>query len=196
MALQEQEEVRALFAQRNEINKRLNELLKNTALGETEDYRLHGPNGDTTALSDLFGDKSDLIVIQNMGQSCRYCTMWADGFMGVKQHLEDRAAFALVSPDSPSEQQAFAKSRGWTFRILSSHGTPFKKDLGFESETGDQSPGVSTFRREGTKLINIANDFFGPGDSYCAVWHLYDLLHGGADGWEPQYEYVAAAPES
>jgi predicted dithiol-disulfide oxidoreductase (DUF899 family) len=195
MALQEQEEVRALFAQRNEINKRLNELLKNTALGETEDYRLHGPNGDTTALSDLFGDKSDLIVIQNMGQSCRYCTMWADGFMGVKQHLEDRAAFALVSPDSPSEQQAFAKSRGWTFRILSSHGTPFKKDLGFESETGDQSPGVSTFRREGTKLINIANDFFGPGDSYCAVWHLYDLLHGGADGWEPQYEYVAAAPE-
>lgn len=196
MALQEQEEVRALFAQRNEINKRLNELLKNTALGETEDYRLHGPNGDTTALSDLFGDKSDLIVIQNMGQSCRYCTMWADGFMGVKQHLEDRAAFALVSPDSPSEQQAFAKSRGWTFRILSSHGTPFKKDLGFESETGDQSPGVSTFRREGTKLINIANDFFGPGDSYCAVWHLYDLLHGDADGWEPQYEYVAAAPES
>jgi predicted dithiol-disulfide oxidoreductase (DUF899 family) len=196
MALQEQEEVRALFAQRNEINKRLNELLKNTALGETEDYRLHGPNGDTTALSDLFGDKSDLIVIQNMGQSCRYCTMWADGFMGVKQHLEDRAAFALVSPDSPSEQQAFAKSRGWTFRILSSHGTPFKKDLGFESETGDQSPGISTFRREGTKLINIANDFFGPGDSYCAVWHLYDLLHGGADGWEPQYEYVAAAPES
>ena len=196
MALQEQEEVRALFAQRNEINKRLNELLKNTALGETEDYRLHGPNGDTTALSDLFGDKSDLIVIQNMGQSCRYCTMWADGFMGVKQHLEDRAAFALVSPDSPSEQQAFSKSRGWTFRILSSRGTPFKKDLGFESETGDQSPGVSTFRREGTKLINIANDFFGPGDSYCAVWHLYDLLHGGADGWEPQYEYVAAAPES
>lgn len=191
MTPQAQEEIRHLFAQRDDINKRLNDLMKSAALGEIEDYRLYGPNGETVALSDLFGDKTDLIVIQNMGRSCRYCTMWADGFMGVKHHLENRTAFALVSPDPPPEQQAFAKSRSWTFRMLSSRGTAFKRDLGFEAETGDQMPGVSVFRREDAKLFNVANDFFGPGDNYCSVWHLYDLLHAGADGWEPQYEYPA-----
>jgi predicted dithiol-disulfide oxidoreductase (DUF899 family) len=60
-------------------------------------------------LSDLFGEHEDLIVIHNMGVSCPYCTLWADGFNGLIRHLEDRAAFVMVSPDPPDIQKEFAK---------------------------------------------------------------------------------------
>ena len=47
-----------------------------------DDYELSGPAGKVR-LSELFGDKNDLIVVHNMGKSCPYCTLWADGFNGV-----------------------------------------------------------------------------------------------------------------
>ena len=51
-------------------------------------------------------------------------------------------------------------------------------------------PGVSTFRKNADGTIDrIAKDFFGPGDLYCGVWHLFDLLADGVDGWEAQLEY-------
>ena len=56
-----------------------------------------------------------------MGQACRYCTLWADGFNGFVPHLESTMAVALVSKDSPQRQREFANSRGWRFR-LASHG--------------------------------------------------------------------------
>ena len=44
--------------------------------------------------------KRDLIVIHNMGASCPYCTLWADGFNGIYDHLADRAAFVALQPRS------------------------------------------------------------------------------------------------
>jgi predicted dithiol-disulfide oxidoreductase (DUF899 family) len=55
--------------------------------------------------------------------------MWADGFTGTVPQLQDRAAFVVVSPDSPEIQQAFAQSRGWNFRMLSGQGSTFIKDM-------------------------------------------------------------------
>ena len=189
MAQDIQNEMQTLYASLQETRERLNQLKRETARGEIEDYSLTGPDGESIRLSSLFGEHDDLVVIQNMGRSCVYCTLWADGFNGVREHLENRAALAVVTPDAPAIQQGFAEGRGWTFRMLSSAGGRFKRDLGFESEEGEQMPGVSTFRRNGTGIVNVANDFFGPGDSYCGVWHVLDLLEGGADGWSPKYRY-------
>ncbi len=50
-------------------------------------------------------------------------------------------------------------------------------------------PGISTFARRDGKIVNTANDFFGPGDDYCGVWHILDLLDKGADGWTPKFSY-------
>jgi hypothetical protein len=60
---------------------------------EVQDYEFATPQGKAR-LSALFGDKDTLFVIHNMGITCPYCTMWADGFNGVFEHLRDRAAFA------------------------------------------------------------------------------------------------------
>lgn len=155
-----------------------------------KDYHLQDQKGRKIKFSSLFGKKEDLILIHNMGKGCTYCTMWADGFNGVVPHLEDRAAFAVVSPDSPEVQKKFYNSRKWKFRMYSSKGSSFAKDMGFETAKGEPQPGVSVFYKNRTgEISRVAKDYFGPGDPYCGVWHLFDLLPGGPKGWHPQYKY-------
>lgn len=154
-------------------------------------YTFKSTEGRTVALPDLFGDRSDLIVVHNMGRSCAYCTMWADGLNGVIRHLEDRAAFALCTPDDPATAGEFARQRGWSFQVICLDGSPFARDLGFEPEAGKHWPGVSAFRRlEDGSIVRTGTASFGPGDDFCAVWHLFDLLQDGADGWKPKLEYT------
>ena len=138
--------------------------------------------------------KSDLILIHNMGSGCPYCTMWADGFNGVIHHLEDRSAFVVVSPDSVETQQQLRQKRGWRFRLYSAQGTSLFKDMGFESEDENYGshamPGVSVFHKSADgSIVRVSWDYLGPGDAYCSVWHLFNLLRDGAGDWEPQFEY-------
>jgi len=48
------------------------------------------------------------MVVHNMGQSCRYCTMQADGFNGPYPYLANRSAFSLVSPEAPEKASFIA----------------------------------------------------------------------------------------
>ena len=51
-------------------------------------------------------------------------------------------------------------------------------------------PGVSVFRKKADgRIVRVAKDLFGPGDLYCGVWHLFDLLPDGPAGWDPLFEY-------
>jgi predicted dithiol-disulfide oxidoreductase (DUF899 family) len=157
------------------------------------DYELRGTDGVPVSLSALFGDKDDLIVVHNMGRGCPYCTLWADGFNGVVPHLEDRAAFVVVSPDEPAVQASFAESRGWRFRMVSGAGSDFIGEMGYLSDDGGYLPGVSAFHREPDgSIVRTGRDVFGPGDDYCSPWRLFDLLGGGVGEWEPRYRYVGA----
>jgi predicted dithiol-disulfide oxidoreductase (DUF899 family) len=125
-----------------------------------------------------------------MGRGCAYCTLWADGFSGVYDHLASRAAFVVSSPDTPEVQAAFADSRGWRFPMVSTAGSDFTRDMGFIEGDGDYWPGVSTLRRHPDGSVSrVAKDYFGPGDVYCGVYHLFDLLPGGSGEWEPRFEY-------
>ena len=158
-----------------------------------QDYELQGPDGGVM-LSAMFGGKSDLILIHNMGAGCPYCTLWADEFNGVLHHLESRAAFVVVSPDAPEAQQRLAGKRGWRFRMYSAKDTTFIEDMGFGSEEehydSHAMPGVSALHKSPDgSIVRVARDFFGPGDPYCGVWHLFDLLQDGPCDWEPKFHY-------
>ena len=156
---------------------------------EVEDYVFETAGGDVK-LSQLFGDHEDLILVHNMGKSCPYCTLWADGFIGLLPHLESRAAFAISSPDDPSTQAEFAGGRGWPFRMVSVAHSEFTRDMGFLDGDGDYWPGYSTFRRaDDGRILRVGKDFFGPGDDYCGVWPMFGLLHGGAGEWHPRFSY-------
>jgi len=144
---------------------------------EVQDYVLKDRNNKEVKISELFGDKQDLVLIHNMGKSCSYCTMWADGFNGIFPHIEKRAAFVLVSPDAPEVQRDFADSRGWKFKMYSGKDSPFIRDMGYQTNKGDYWPGASAFRKdEDGKITRVSKTVFGPGDYFCSVWHFFDML--------------------
>lgn len=177
--------LRELHGKLQEIQGELCRVQREGALGEVEDHAFLGPDGPVR-LSDLFGERRDLVLVHNMGSHCAYCTMWADGLVGLVRHIETRAAFALVTPEAPEAQRAFAESRGWPFRIVSSRGSTLERLLGFEDARGSRMPGYSTFSRDEHGTIrHVASDFFGPGDSYNGAWHMFARLADGAGDWHP-----------
>jgi predicted dithiol-disulfide oxidoreductase (DUF899 family) len=154
---------------------------------EVVDYEFATLDGKVR-LSSLFGDKDTLLVIHNMGTGCASCTMWADGFNGVFEHLRDRAAFVVSSPDRPERQQSFAAGRGWKFPMVSVQGTRFAEDAGYWLD-GRPMPGVSVFKRRDGKILRVADTGFADGDDFCSVWRLFDLMPEGAAGWRPKFSY-------
>jgi predicted dithiol-disulfide oxidoreductase (DUF899 family)/AraC-like DNA-binding protein len=180
----------------NEVDlakQRLAEARKRRPREPIQEYVFKDVDGNDVRLSDLFGDKADLILVHNMGTGCSHCTMWADGFTGLVPHLQDRAAFVVCSPDKPEVQKRFAAKRNWNFKMVSAHDTNFFKDMGFWQEEGVYPgpwPGVSTFHREsdGT-IVRVAKTHFSPSDDFCAVWPFFDMLEEGSNGWEPKYNY-------
>ncbi len=184
---------RRLAAMRDEIARLRKEMRKAQGRVEPEpvDNYTFATTGGATSLADLFGDKDTLFVIHNMGASCRFCTLWADGFNGVLPHLESRAAFVVSSPDAPERQQKFKDSRGWKFRMVSHRGSNFARDMGYMNDNGYR-PGVSVFKKKAGAVVRVSDQQLGPYDDFCAVWHFFDMLPEGAGDWSPQYKYGGA----
>ena len=162
--------------------------LRKASAGEAvPNYTFATADGETT-LRDLFGQREKLLVIHNMGQGCRYCTLWADGFNGLLPHLEDALAVALVSKDPPPVQRAFANSRGWRFRMASHGGGAYIQEQGVFGEA-ENYPGAVVYERDGDAIVRKNACVFGPGDLYCALWPFLGMA--GIDGgdWTPQFDY-------
>lgn len=183
-----EKKIRALEAQLLSGQQKLANLKRSAPPQPVANYQLQTSTG-AVSLLDLFGEKRDLIVVHNMGQACRYCTLWADGFNGLYPHLADRAAFVVISPDSPAAQKKFATGRGWRFPMASGEGSTFIHDMGFQPAPDEPMPGVSTFRRTRGRILRVAQAPFGPLDPFCSAWHFFALLAKGADKWQPRYRY-------
>lgn len=184
-----QQQIAAIEDEIREKKKQLVELRRKVKPKEVTDYTLLDVNGKEVKLSSLFGNKNELLLIFNMGKSCRWCTLWADGFNGLTNPLGSRAAFVLLSPDKPEVVREFSESRNWKFRVASDSNSTMRKDLGFRSEKG-LHPAAATFSRdEDGKLWFHNSAEFGPGDNYCVQYDLMDLLPGDSEQWEPQYQY-------
>ncbi len=181
--------MQALRERVTELRQQIRAIQQSIEPEPVQDYALHGSDGRSVRLGELFDGKDTLILIHNMGAGCVYCTLWADGFNGVYDHLRDRAAFVVSSPDAPEKQQKFAQSRGWRFPMISHAGTSFAADLGY-APGGRFQPGVSVFKRKGTQIVRVSDTQLGPGDDFCSVWHLFDLIPEGPAGWQPKYKYA------
>jgi hypothetical protein len=72
--------------------------------------------------------------------------------------------------------------------MVSDQSGDFTRMMGFRTEEG-YLPGVSTFRRADESIQRVAHRMFGPGDDFSALWHLFELLGDGVDGWEPSLAY-------
>jgi len=170
-----------------ELTAKLNELRQANCGDEVPNYEFDTLDGKCTLL-DLFGDNDNLLVIHNMGQACRYCTLWADGFNGFVPHLESAMSVVLVSKDPPAQQRLFANSRDWRFRLASHKGGDYIWEQTV-MDGADNMPGAVVYVRQGDTIRRKNACVFGPGDLYCSMWSLLGLAGLGEQTWTPQYSY-------
>lgn len=176
-------EIEALAKEIYDKTLALNALRADYAGEPCEDYTFTTEAGEVR-LSELFGEHDRLLVIHNMGQGCRYCTLWADGINGLLPHLESAMAVVLVSPDAPAAQRTFANSRGWRFRMASHGGHRYAKEQ-YVMQPG--MPAAVAYRRDGQALFRMSETPFGPGDMFCVQFNLLALA--GIGSFTPQYRY-------
>ncbi len=170
-----------------ELTAKLNDLRKSNGGDEVRNYSFATIDGETDLLK-MFGDKKQLLLIHNMGQGCRYCTLWADGFNGFLKHLESVMSVVLVSKDPPELKRQFANSRDWRFRLASHGGGDYISEQTVGDDT-ENTPGAVVYERNGDTITRKNSCEFGPGDLYCSMWGLLGLAGLGADTWTPQYAY-------
>ncbi|MGB5257906.1 MAG: DUF899 family protein [Woeseiaceae bacterium] len=181
------EEIARIEKQLHKLTKKLNELRKANVEAEIPNYVFTTLDGETSLL-ELFGDRENLLVIHNMGQGCRYCTLWADGFNGFLPHLESALSVVLVSRDAPEVQRAFANSRNWRFRLASHGGGAYIQEQNVSADEAN-APGAVMYQRDGDRIRRRNAAVFGPGDLYCSIWNLLGMAGLGVEDWTPQYRY-------
>ena len=166
---------------------KLNALRKANPPTEVPNYRFDTIEGETT-LGAMFGDRDRLLVIHNMGQGCRYCTLWADGINPFVPHLESSMAVVLLSKDDPATQRRLANARGWRFRTASHGGGAYIQEQTV-SDSQSNCPGAVCYVRKEGKIFRRNSCAFGPGDLYCSHWHLLGLAGLDTGDWTPQFNY-------
>jgi predicted dithiol-disulfide oxidoreductase (DUF899 family) len=189
--IEQDKEYERLYNEIREKQEQLANYIKSKSGKKVKDYVFKAPDGKEESLSKLFGNKKELIVVHNMGKSCPYCNLWAQGFSGLYSHLSNRASFVVISPDKPEIQKEVIKERGYTFPMYSGHGNTFISDMGFyEEENENYMPGFSVFQKtDSGEIIQTAKDYFGPFDPYNPVWHMFALLPTGVNDWSPKIKY-------
>jgi len=181
------EEIQKIEQQLFDLTGKLNELRKTVSGEKVTNYTFDTLDGEIS-LADMFGENDRLLLIHNMGQACRYCTLWADGFNGFLPHLESAMSVFLVSKDSPKTQRSFASSRNWRFRLASHGGGSYASEQTVVEGEANM-PGAVVYERDGDEITRKSSAVFGPGDLYCSVWNLLGLAGIGAGDWTPQYRY-------
>jgi len=187
MAESANQKIAAMETKLYEMTLELNELKKLATSSEVPNYSFATLAGPSTLL-ELFSDKQKLLVIHNMGQSCRYCTLWGDGFNGLVDHLESAMSVVMVSKDTPQLQREFANSRGWRFRLASHAGGKYITEQTVMEGSGNM-PGAVVYERDGEKIMRRSSSVFGPGDLYSPMWNLLGLAGMTEADWTPQFRY-------
>ena len=183
MAEDNADEIKKTSAEISALIEKLNTLRKAAKPIPVSNYVFKNTFGQDVTLSDLFVGKEVLFMVHNMGQACRYCTVWADGLNGFVSHLENNFAFVLASKDDFETQRKFANSRNWRFRTVS------HKDSPYADEMKAGGPEIVCYVKVGNEIFMKNRTPFGPGDLYCPLWHIIPLAGIDETTVVPQYNY-------
>lgn len=130
-----------------------------------EDYEFEEidlANGSTRPIrfSELFGDKSDLLVYSYMygpdwEDPCPSCTSVIDGIEAVSRHVRQQAELVVIGKATPVQLNDIAKERGWSdLRLLSCEKNDYARD--YNAQPGETSeslmPLMNVFQKDGDKI--------------------------------------------
>ena len=169
------------------------------------EYEFDGPDGKET-LSDLFGDKSQLMIYHFMydpdwDEGCKACSFVADHYERAVVHLEHRdVALVTVSKAALSKLEAFKQRMGWTFKWVSSAHTDFNRDYhvsftedelaagvnyNFRDNTQfpvREAPGISVFAKDATGQVYHTYSAYARGlENFIGAYTLLDIVPKGRD---------------
>jgi predicted dithiol-disulfide oxidoreductase (DUF899 family) len=110
-----------------------------------KDYRFETEEG-TKSLADLFGGRSQLLVYHFMfgppyETGCPVCSSIADNLAPQVPHLQARDTTLLLASRGPLEKLvAFRERMGWGIEWVSSAGSDFNRDIGFQHTEEELTP--------------------------------------------------------
>lgn len=166
-------------------------------------YTFEGPAGKVT-LSELFGDKSQLIVQHFMfdpewKEGCKSCSFMADHMNPSVVHIAHRdTAFAAVSKAPLEKLVAYKKRMRWSFNWVSSFSSDFNHDfhVSFTDEELESKScqynfreGVSFPAREAHGISTFAKDKSGN------VYHTYSVYGRGSENVMTAYDLLDMVPK-
>ena len=157
-----------------------------------EDYVFQWANdgkvGQRVKFSDLFGDKSTLLIYSfmfgpNWDKPCPSCTSLVDGFDRTSYQVTRNAAFVAIAKAQAERINAWAKERGWSqIALVSGFGSTFQADYKCQSDSDDmQFPVMHVFTKRGKTIFHFwateleANHL----DTVWAYWNLMDYTPDG-----------------
>ena len=154
-----------------------------------EDYEFEEidlADGSTRSIrfSELFGDKSDLLVYSYMygpewENPCPSCTSLIDGIDAVSRHVRQQAELVVIGKATPAQLFEIAKERGWTdFRLLSSEKNDYARD--YNAQPGESSE----------SLLPLMNAFQKDDDGIHHFW-ASELLWTPIEGGHPRHIDIA-----
>lgn len=165
-------------------------------------YGFEGPAG-RESLSDLFADKSQLIVYHFMfapdwETGCKSCSFWADNFNGLAPHLRQRdTAFVAVSRAPLAKLEAFKKRLGWSFKWVSAGDSDFSYDYGVAFRPGGaaKAKGVYNYAPFETSMTDLPGFSVFVKDATGAIFHSYSCYARGLDLMNAAYNLLDLTPK-
>jgi predicted dithiol-disulfide oxidoreductase (DUF899 family) len=168
-----------------------------------KDYRFE-TEGGTKTLADLFDGRSQLLVYHFMfgppyEAGCPVCSSIADTLVPQVPHLKAKdTTLLLASRGQLDKLSAYKKRMGWDIEWVSSGGTDFNRDLGFQYTEEELKPFLdgeipSTVEQNarmcGTDVVGYVSE--GPGLSAYALSDgtVYRTYVTTARGLEPAMGY-------
>jgi predicted dithiol-disulfide oxidoreductase (DUF899 family) len=203
---------KALLAKEKELTRLRDELARERRelpwVPVEKNYVFDGPAGKL-ALTDLFGERSQLVVYHFMfgpgwKQGCPSCSFVSDHFGGALAHLAARdVAFAAVSRAGYAELSAFKARMGWEFDWVSSATSDFNRDfhvsftreevasgevvynfgpISMPGEEAQEAQGLSVFCKDAAGTVYHTYSSYARGcEPLIGVYHLLDMTPKGRD---------------
>jgi predicted dithiol-disulfide oxidoreductase (DUF899 family) len=170
------------------------------------EYRFDTDDGERS-LGDLFGGRSQLLVYHFMfgpdwSEGCPSCSSVADGFDGIRAHLEHHDVALVAVSRAPVEKLAAYKRRmGWSFPWASSLRGDFNVDFGV-SFTAESVAGGAAYNYRplaGPQLDPRMLPHEAHGMSSFAldggvVYHTYSAYARGCDVLWAMWQWLDRAP--
>jgi len=168
----------------------------------TQDYSFATEEGART-LAELFDGRSQLIVYHFMfgpdwKAGCPSCSFWADSFDRNVVHLAHRDATMIAVSRAPLDKLlAYKKRMGWSFKWVSSGGSPFNFDyqVSFTPEEMANKDALYNYQRRAppaSELVGVSVFFK---DAEGRVFHTYSAYSRGVDILNAAYNYMDLLPK-